>query len=259
MAASPRSLLFDLELPIYVEELAFTTPGPACAASAPANGECYLLNKLPSEIHLTIYDFLWLGKCNTICVDVYTNSLEPRYSLLSLPRRSHKSTRTDIGLLATSKLIRKEALPVYYSWVAFELYLRIEPQQSIHNPSLVYNIFGAFRHMRSLELSISVDDDAHDEKTADMGFSALACNVAEMNTATQLKTLKLRVSLDTAGQHEVDQVIELLGRLRRTGSVECGLSQVEEDGSLDTSKYYKLLEAINGYVIQGHVLLVQRS
>jgi len=207
-------------------------PKIAYTPRAPKSGECLLLNKIPPEIRPIIYELAWSDEASKISFTVHTTLYITEYGTMRLANKL-----PDLRLLAVSNKIRAEALPVYYGSVTFHLSVSIEANDRDRINHGTFESLGALNHMRHLKLTLCVKDNIWNEKTDDMGFSALSdLVVCQFNKAPRLAKLELCIIVDTATQYQLDLVSRILARLRSTASVECRLLQDKDSRGCDLSR-----------------------
>jgi len=161
-----------------------------------------------------------------------------------------------LSILATCKVTRTEALPVYYNRAQLEIQMRSKSlgpcraRVSIQNQRL--NDFGAFTHLRHLFLFIILDGDQtrfRGRRSASIDVKALASVVAEIPNVVDLKTLRVCISLSGASLAEVWQVTTALGRIRCNAPVVCSLGHSLKPGNRDydaVESYQRMVAMIGG-------------
>jgi len=139
----------------------------ASTVPAPANGECYLLDKIPRDVRLIIYDLLWDNEQLDI-------ELWYHYGGLTYICRSDYSDEEldgpDLNVLAVCKIIRTEALPILYSRMRFRFRWILEPGEPERIITSKIGNSAAFKHMHHLSMGLELNNCTPDPED---GYSAV--------------------------------------------------------------------------------------
>lgn len=216
---------------------------PPTATTPPS--QCYLLDKIPPEIRLFIYESLWGQDELEISMNVLTDSLEH-----CLIERTNARRLPSLSILAACKQTYQEAHPVYYHRALFAFKLEALGAEDclIEGAHRIKNC-GAFKHMRDMYLYVELDVFAIPDEDDTLDLPTIALLVEEISGAPKLEKLELHMRLCGAKVADVEQVTQFLGDIRCRASVECSIChsympEAPEWAAVEC--YYRMVAAIGG-------------
>ena len=220
---------------------------PSSTTAAPT-GISYLVDKIPAEIRLQIYDSLWsdhdfdvriISKTGKLCWAPVIYSNEPY-----VPK---------IGILSACKTTHREALPIYYNKACFTFTISaIVPEAHIADVEIITE-FGAFQHMRDLFLSVSIckAEFLVSDEPSKLDLSIIKAIVVQVCKAKQLQKLEIHVDIWHGSRSEIYDVIEAVRKVRSGASIQCSIRHPfkPSDGNWAiVEDYRKMVAEIGGYV-----------